>query len=147
VDLHQPLHATALFAVDVLADGDRGGNLLVIPPDGNLHALWDAAIGSGRRQRDLERWVSRLPDTGSVSDPFDFAIWARESQRIAETEVYSPGVRGAVEAHRGQPGPVAISIDEVYRVAMKERAAHQIARASGRLAALLTALEAGTRAQ
>ena len=48
-DLHQPLHASALYS-EMFPNGDRGGNSFKISyPDDkqvkNLHALWDSCVG------------------------------------------------------------------------------------------------------
>ena len=45
-DIHQPLHASALFN-EVFKDGDQGGNLFLIKYNseiGNLHKLFDSGI-------------------------------------------------------------------------------------------------------
>ena len=50
-DVHQPLHATALYADSALSRrGDRGGNDILVTGAtplraDNLHALWDGALG------------------------------------------------------------------------------------------------------
>src|SRR5208282_3210615 len=47
-DLHQPLHATAVFTLHALdpatsPHGDAGGNAIHLGDHGNLHSVWDAA--------------------------------------------------------------------------------------------------------
>lgn len=54
-DLHQPLHATALWS-NVFPSGDQGGNLFPIVYDDEideLHALWDSCIGVLENDLDL----------------------------------------------------------------------------------------------
>src|SRR5262249_55724674 len=45
-DIHQPLHSSALYSVNLFPDGDRGGNLINTRQARNLHALWDQAGSS-----------------------------------------------------------------------------------------------------
>jgi S1/P1 Nuclease len=44
-DIHQPLHATAMFSPRLFPDGDRGGNSIKTRQAGNLHSLWDGFPG------------------------------------------------------------------------------------------------------
>jgi hypothetical protein len=58
-DVHQPLHATALFAFPAFIRGDRGGHDIRVTGDvdthaGNLHALWDDALGDESKVRELD---------------------------------------------------------------------------------------------
>jgi S1/P1 Nuclease len=40
-DIHQPLHAVAMFSPKLFPSGDRGGNSVRTRQSGNLHSLWD----------------------------------------------------------------------------------------------------------
>ena len=72
-DVHQPLHATALYAFPafIRADrGDRGGNdILVVGASplraDNLHALWDGALGDEWKYRQLEALAREYGRTAS----------------------------------------------------------------------------------
>lgn len=143
-DLHQPLHATALYAVGVLEKGDRGGNLIAVGSRDNLHGIWDAALGSGRRQQDLDRARTALK-TATVAAPaaIDFAAWARESRTVADRYVYTAGLRTSLEAQRRSAGRLEVAIDARYRDAMRALARERGALAAVRLAAVLTALSRG----
>ena len=47
-DIHQPLHAIAMYSQD-FPDGDRGGNAIIVRENDNvirLHAYWDGALGN-----------------------------------------------------------------------------------------------------
>jgi hypothetical protein len=143
-DLHQPLHATALYAVGVLEKGDRGGNLIGVGSRDDLHGLWDAALGSGRRQQDLERARRALTiATAAAPGAIDFAAWARESRTLADTYVYPAGLRTSLEAQRRSAGRLEVSIDDRYRDDMRALARERGAVAAVRLAAVLTALTRG----
>src|SRR5262245_29429117 len=45
-DVHQPLHVVQRFTKD---NGDRGGNLVRLVGNSNLHSYWDSRLGSGER--------------------------------------------------------------------------------------------------
>jgi hypothetical protein len=143
-DLHQPLHATALYAVGVLEKGDRGGNLIAVGSRDDLHGLWDAALGSGRRQQDLER-ARRALKTGTAAAPaaIDFAAWARESRTLADAYVYPAGLRTSLESQRRSAARLEVSIDDRYRDGMHALARERGALAAVRLAAVLQALTRG----
>ncbi|MEM8931238.1 MAG: S1/P1 nuclease [Acidobacteriota bacterium] len=101
-DLHQPLHCVSRYTVEQ-PDGDRGGGRFDLPEadGGNLHRLWDGALGllpdlvadaEGRRRvpelvEELERSV---PETqrGDLRN-LDPEAWAREGFRLATTHVYT----------------------------------------------------------
>ncbi len=140
-DLHQPLHATALFAQGALELGDRGGNELLLERSSNLHALWDGALGVTRDRRKLDAMVRalRAHETPAGVRTGEFADWARESQRIASRDAYTPAIRQAVRQHGGRSGRVVVPIDSDYRRQMGASASHQAAIAALRLASILGA--------
>lgn len=102
-DVHQPLHATALFSSE-FPNGDKGGNdFKIMAEEGakviNLHSYWDGiVIGSDNFQQtkneairlrnnpDLQRKkLAELKET-------DFTNWAKnESFKIAHDVVYDKG--------------------------------------------------------
>jgi hypothetical protein len=53
-DLHQPLHATAMFCLDLPANGDRGGNKVMVttPTSSTLvRSTWSRTNCSGARPK------------------------------------------------------------------------------------------------
>jgi len=93
-DIHQPLHAAQIFAVDY-PKGDRGGNQICVRVTQSgqpmpLHRFWDGVITSSsnltrlrneamalRNRQELQRrQLTELADT-------DFESWAKESFEIA----------------------------------------------------------------
>jgi hypothetical protein len=138
-DLHQPLHATSLYATGALAEGDRGGNRITVGGD-NLHALWDGALGSSRRRADIERVAASLGKRPAAARVVDFAAWARESQSIAAKAVYTPAVRAALEYERIARLPVQVAAIAGYDAGMRSIARERATLAAARLAALLDAL-------
>jgi hypothetical protein len=111
-DIHQPLHAAALFS-DQFPNGDMGGNLYpIVLPDGatwtnELHAVWDG--GAGQWIDDVTRplnttgkdWLDNFADTIMTSYPktdpsiaplikeYNTSTWANESNAIASDFVYT----------------------------------------------------------
>src|SRR5262245_3055488 len=79
-DVHQPLHAIALFRED-LPSGDRGGNDIVMKGGGNLHTFWDGRVGSGTSDVFIEETVAtitmRHPKPPQIS--IDPAVWVDDS--------------------------------------------------------------------
>ncbi len=146
-DLHQPLHTTALYGAPAFERGDRGGNDIPLAGGGNLHALWDAGLGSERRWQRLESAARRYAaaaalrrDDVEVSDfPHRIRSWAEDGRALADRVVYSPDVRAALIA--AAPGHVApLQIGMAYRAVMRETAARQIVLAGRRTSALIELL-------
>lgn len=131
-DLHQPLHTSARVT-EREPEGDRGGNLVKLDPEGddNLHSYWDGIL---RRTQPWWHWwppsEDRIARRLAAAHPGpppggDFEAWAREGLATAQRVAYPPTLR------RGQPPPRA------YREAVHEAASEALARAGHRLAALL----------
>lgn len=107
-DIHQPLHASALYSDD-FPHGDRGGNSFKIkyPKDKqiyNLHALWDACVdqyGSIWAPINQGEWnqLGTFADKIKAEYPrnkvasrvkiLDEREWAKESNKIAKEAVYA----------------------------------------------------------
>jgi hypothetical protein len=149
-DLHQPLHSTSLYARGRLEEGDRGGNELRLDAAGeswppaaklhasNLHALWDAALGTTRARRQLDAIVRALPTPDVTVANVAFADWAQESRTIADHEVYTPAIRAAVAASlRTASGSIVVPVDDAYRVRMVRIAKNRAAVAAARLLVVL----------
>ncbi|MGR9503678.1 S1/P1 nuclease [Rhizobium leguminosarum] len=137
-DVHQPLHATALFTKE-LPKGDAGGNgVFVLPADGEkipLHAYWDSLFGgystvygaifdtfdfNGR-----PKFVAPA-DKAAISDP---DAWVKESFEIAKSTAYAFPVNTSQTAE----------LSRLYETRAKAVAGDQIALAGARLANLLNA--------
>ncbi len=135
-DLHQPLHSTALYAVDRLPSGDRGGNDIGVRGAANLHALWDGALGTDRRWRAVTARSTTLRDGTRENDAVDLVAWAMESREIAAQLAYSQSVRSGIE--ETPPGrPIRVRIDVSYRAAMVSVVETLAARAAARTARMV----------
>lgn len=108
-DLHQPLHTSARVT-DLEPKGDQGGNLFLLTPQGtprpqqeNLHWFWDSIVERSIPNRDndcdadflipiAEKMMKSYPyeKVRSRLQPGNFGVWAAESLRLAQTEVFSP---------------------------------------------------------
>lgn len=106
-DLHQPMHAVALFDEKLFPEGDhgdQGGNLLAIRASATakpmrLHAYWDGMLGFDSRFPNVSRLAEELAhDPNLAGDKLpEFAQhkqvieWAAESFQYAKTNVYLDG--------------------------------------------------------
>ena len=137
-DIHQPLHATAVFSA-VLLDpaahphGDAGGNAIGLGEKRNLHALWDAAPDAApetgydpgesfdaRYHRAYSRALKQID--GLLSDAIlnaqgklaagekDPKQWARESFELAKEKVYVAEIRKQILA--ADQGPKHAAADD-----------------------------------
>jgi S1/P1 Nuclease len=135
-DLHQPLHATSLYAAGLFPHGDRGGNDIGIRGGGNLHALWDAATGAAADWHGRDERAGQL--AGGSTTLVSFADVAWQTRQLAKSEVYSATIRS--QLRRLSPGaPVRVTVDAVYRRAAAATAQMQVSLASRRTAAWLEA--------
>lgn len=147
-DIHQPLHATALFN-DRFPNGDLGGNLFTIkfgiPVINNLHSLYDYGIAklNNTLSRPLnhrdERYISEtakeiiseFPKTKFVSKINAlYEDWVEEGHAIAQNFVYVDITINEV--------PSENYLDGAYQI-IKER----IALAGYRLAQLIKGIKKG----
>lgn len=143
-DIHQPLHCCALYNPQ-FPEGDRGGNLFLIPwaghEKGNLHSFWDSMCGLG-----VIKWPRPLDENGKKAitdftaritqafpessfsedqlDNVDIYHWREESALLAEVHVY--------QGIYPQQSPSAAYIANGQQVASS-----QVALAGYRLARLL----------
>jgi hypothetical protein len=145
-DLHQPLHAVALYSRDFPA-GDRGGNQVGVTSDKGavrLHAYWDDLMGddppADYDKRDNVEYqtqllkrvteaVERLRDPQYARDRFaeqlkktKFAEWAEESFELAKTAGYLNGeLKFAVIPFSGPVPADAPKLSEDY-----DKKAHEV---------------------
>jgi S1/P1 Nuclease len=143
-DIHQPLHATALFTTDY-PQGDKGGNLVYVRvKEGgralNLHFLWDGLLLGSENTREARNLASKLlsrPEfardrLSELKEPA-FEKWAKsESFPLAKEIVYQGGKM------QGNPDPESAPIlPEGYTTRAKEVAERRIVLAGYRIADLL----------
>jgi S1/P1 Nuclease len=101
-DIHQPLHATALYSKE-FPQGDQGGNLEFIHdpnsdfPTEALHTYWDDLEGLSLKYDDIRKTADRLEkehpaDTlkDQVAD-LSMLDWAHESYELARKVAYANG--------------------------------------------------------
>ena len=125
-DLHQPLHATAMFSVHALEPvshphGDAGGNAIHLGEHRNLHALWDAAPdanpestydpGESFDARYNRAYARASAQIDALLADKELAVqgklaareqdprqWARESHELASEKVYTAEIRRQILA-------------------------------------------------
>jgi S1/P1 Nuclease len=150
-DVHQPLHACAVYSADYPA-GDRGGNLFMIKYHGNvtdLHTFWDEVLGryvapklldqvtaKVLEENPRERFAEQLKVTG-------FEHWIDESFAIAKNVTYLGGkLKGVTRAASvaDKSGNGVPELPEGYDVKAREMARARIALAGYRLADLLNSI-------
>ena len=152
-DLHQPLHSTAIFAVKLFPEGDKGGNSVLTQQGFNLHALWDEFLGDWATfamARDRAMELAGREDLATVgreaAAQLDEKVWLDESRHLAQSIVYSPEVLSylRVQATRtdGQP-PSPLRLSEEYLTGGVRIATNRVTQAGFRLGAVLQ--ETGTR--
>ncbi|NNJ27408.1 S1/P1 nuclease [Alienimonas chondri] len=154
-DVHQPMHAAALFTDGLYPEGDRGGNLVKVAaspgqPGRNLHALWDAAPGATFTPVEVSLNAERLlADEGlsaagaAAAGDLDPRSWARESRTLAQWAVYTPDVlayvrtrEAAVDADRDpDPAPLRVAEEDVDKI--RRLADRRLTEAGFRLGAAL----------
>ncbi len=158
-DLHQPLHAVALYSRD-FPKGDRGGNLMGVSTAAgrvNLHAYWDDLMGQdppgAYAERDNVEYQTQLfkkvREAGELlRDPqyarekfadqlrkTRFADWADESFELAKEVAYSNGeLKFAVIPPGGVSPPEAPKLSEEYEKKAQEVGRRRVALAGYRLA-------------
>jgi hypothetical protein len=146
-DIHQPLHTSARVT-ETEPDGDQGGNLFKLTPQGtrrederSLHGFWDNILNESikrkKNETDLQyanRIAARIMKDYPASKlktpikPGDYAAWAQEGLMAAKTNVYPSWLK------RFQPAP------DKYRKQADKIAEPAIALAGYRLAAMFDML-------
>jgi hypothetical protein len=156
-DVHQPLHATALFTKRLFAPktgashgGDHGGNLVKFgsTSDDNLHSLWDDGPGSSskftsvdaRSQVMLEDDAFKQAGTAALSKAKP-EEWARESFELAQDSVYTKDLRKQIllaEKH-GETSDATDLVDlpEDYKPAVRKLSDKRVIEGGYRLAEFL----------
>lgn len=136
-DLHQPLHASSMFAGGALINGDRGGNLIIFK-DRSLHSWWDAAAGRElnfgkllQRSEQLLRVIAE-PEAELNSAP---ATWLNESHQLAKQYVYTNSIRQAFLKRAAHTQRLTVVLDQSYLDDMQHIGRQQIVASAYRLAA------------
>ena len=139
-DIHQPLHAGALYSPGVFPDGDRGGNGIAVDTT-NLHAMWDGAL----RGVSLQRNLSELRDIQRSLREHEFAFtpgtWLLESRELLHAAVYPDAVISAIRRSERTGNQLdSIETSDSYRDGMRTMALQRIAEAGQRLLGTLNEL-------
>jgi len=146
-DIHQPLHCAS--RVDSAhPEGDLGGNKLIIKVGGanvNLHSYWDNGLNTFPRSGPAPNFMPPAlgtippavslalngnPDTDpslKLDEPFNFALWAKESGDRAQDSAYADIANGQTPTQQ-------------YRDRGVKLVRKRVAFAGYRLAALLNAI-------
>jgi hypothetical protein len=144
-DIHQPLHATALFSKQ-FPDGDRGGNLayIVLHEGANktqLHPMWDGLLGKstaasaiGKVVQDVNAMIEADPDLikGDLENNKTFESWAKESFEVAKKQAYRDGKLPLGDGDEDASDIAVAPADYVKNAGQTARI--QIAKAGARLA-------------
>lgn len=155
-DIHQPCHSTAMFSRRLFsnpAEGDRGGNLVIVVDRFNLHSVWDGFPG-GRvdfrtpRNKAIEivndAELQKLgEEAASVTVPMD---WLKESHELAAEFVYAPEVMTALrnlEAGFGTPESAPLTLSEEYNKQGGRVSQRRVVQAGYRIGTALKALDLG----
>lgn len=137
-DIHQPLHAGALYNETHLPEGDRGGNLIRLTSRSNLHSRWDQALRGSRRDELLSSFEQL--DAQQVGTDFSPGTWLRESREILHTAVYTDAVKAQILATPANADDIRVELQDDYHSAMQSIALQRIALSAARLAAHLKTL-------
>lgn len=132
-DVHQPLHAASRFTA-AAPHGDRGGNsVTVCDPQcgshGNLHAVWDDALGRSNDAASAIAAAAALPAAaGPGARDTNPGTWLAESLSLAQNVVYTAPVGAGA-------GPFHLT--SAYDASVRQTAAQRVALAGARLAAII----------
>lgn len=104
-DIHQPLHACALFSREHFPGGDHGGNYLIIDPDEALHSYWDGLLGDdtslptlSRLRGQLRAFQNESRVSAAATASMSFGRWIDESFKLADERAYTDEMRRIVQA-------------------------------------------------
>lgn len=145
-DVHQPLHAVALYSKRRFRTGDRGGNEVLLTGQRTLHAVWDAFLGSGVSLGYVSRKASdymndpKLRILGELAArELDTDVWVDESAELADEAVYDATIISAVDQVERGPSPLKplAHPPPSYYVEGRAHAERRAVEAGFRLAALL----------
>ena len=92
-DLHQPLHATAMFSTPLFPEGDKGGNSILTQQGFSLHALWDESSAIGRS----------LPRPATA--PSNCSATSKSSKALTDWRLISTKTPGSAKAANSRKRP------------------------------------------
>ena len=152
-DLHQPLHAAAMYT-DRFPKGDRGGNSQIVQPhEGqpvNLHYFWDSAATKDASLPALMKLAAELTADPTLSreamkDQLTHDAvkdWVMESYALAKSMVYRDGalLSAVAPATRSAIPADVPPLPEGYEAAAAKTARRQAVLAGYRLADQINAL-------
>jgi hypothetical protein len=143
-DMHQPLHCSALFSVDHLPKGDKGGNLIRMDRGRNLHSLWDGLMGRDSRMSSVNKAINELSNKRRFGDIWESAgsdtdprKWADEGHALSESIVYDATILEAVRNAPAGQAPDKVELPEAYYKAAGDVARKRVLTAGLRLGAIL----------
>jgi hypothetical protein len=143
-DLHQPLHATALFSRGLFPSGDRGGNSVKFRQSFNLHSLWDQFPGRQDKLIEARAEAQRLMQDADhatagrrAAEQVDEAVWLHESHTLAGNSAYAAEVRSALTGMEAAGSVTPIDLSEAYLKSSGQIARRRLVEAGYRLGAVL----------
>jgi len=138
-DIHQPLHAGALFSPITFSDGDRGGNGISIG-ESNLHSRWDRALASGGVVAEKQIILSGMTAAESTAqnlDELDWTIWLNESRNLLQPTVYADFIIDEIRAADSEERSMrALSLPADYVEQMQQVSRQRLGLAGRRLGLL-----------
>lgn len=137
-DIHQPLHAGALYNHTHLPEGDRGGNLVQLSSRSNLHSRWDQALRGSSEQQLLSTFAQL--DNEDIGESFTPGTWLKESRDYLHADVYSDAIKAQILDTPANAEDVRVNVDEAYLTRMQSIALQRIALSAARLAQALKAM-------
>lgn len=148
-DVHQPLHSTALFSKGRFPKGDRGGNLIPVRQNRNLHSFWDGLLGRRYKHRTVVRRAVTLPldaDLNKAGEQaakqLEFEVWVRESTKLSKEVAYHASIIAEVKSKEEKSAIELVPVDLPlsYRKKAGAVAQRRAVEAGYRLAAVLEAV-------
>ncbi len=131
-DVHQPLHAVALFSRDRFPGGDHGGNFILTSDGKSLHSYWDGLMGIDTSLPTLTRLFNELKtapgfegEGSSAANAASFDKWIDESFKLADQQVYTTAMRKIVKETDDSEEGVTIRVGNL--TAQYEKEAHTTA--------------------
>lgn len=152
-DIHQPLHAVALFSKQ-FPKGDKGGNAFAVKRGDtptNLHSYWDNVLGNGTSLDTIKKQIEGFKANPELARATlmgpkpsgEAKDWASESASIAKASAYRDGQLKGVAHSGGDYAKDTPALPSDYESQAKAIAAKQVVLAGYRLADQLNDLLSG----
>lgn len=141
-DIHQPLHTGALVSERLFAQGDRGGNGILVRSNNagsgdNLHAVWDGALRGPPIENTLRELINIARDLARDTQYSEYSPtrWLQESRDHLLDNVYPDTVISDVlRSENTGNQPATITLSRSYEEEMRMIASQRIAEAGVRIA-------------